>query len=121
MILVVDDNDGIREMQAAVLQSADYAVRTAADGSQALQLIEQQCPQLVLLDITMPGMTGYQVLDQLRARHGDSLPVILVSALPEDEERNHAIARGATDYISKPFDIASVLGCVRRYLPGTAA
>lgn len=117
MILIVDDNDIVREMQVAVLESASYSVRDAADGIQALALTEHTCPELVLMDITMPGMTGYQVLEILRERHGDALPIILVSALPEDEARDIAISRGATDYISKPFDIPSVLRCVKQYLP----
>ncbi|WP_018293555.1 response regulator [Mariprofundus ferrooxydans] len=116
MILIVDDNDNVREMQVAVLESANYSVRDAADGIKAIALAEEVCPELVLMDITMPGMTGYQVLEILRERHGDALPIILVSALPESEERDIAISRGATDYISKPFDIPSVLSCVKQYL-----
>jgi len=121
MILIVDDNDAIREMQVAVLESANYSVRDAASGSHALALAEETRPQLVLMDITMPGMTGYQVLDQLREKYGLDLPIVMVSALPEDEERDIALARGATDYISKPFDIPSVLNCVKQFLPDTIA
>jgi len=117
MILIVDDNEAIREMQVAVLESANYSVRDAASGDIALALAAEQQPCLVLMDITMPGMTGYQVLDQLRALYGSELPVVMVSALPEDEEREIALARGATDYISKPFDIPSVLRCVKQFLP----
>lgn len=120
MILIVDDNDAIREMQVAILESANYSVREASDGNVALALIEDEPPALVLMDITMPGMTGYQVLDRLRELYGDQLPVVMVSALPEDEERETALARGATDYISKPFDIPSVLRCVQEYLPNPA-
>ncbi|NWF36485.1 response regulator [Mariprofundus sp. KV] len=119
MILIVDDNDAIREMQVAVLESANYSVREASSGSHALTLAEETRPQLVLMDITMPGMTGYQVLDQLREKYGSELPIVMVSALPEDEERDIALARGATDYISKPFDIPSVLNCVKQFLPDT--
>ncbi|PIQ40557.1 MAG: response regulator [Thalassolituus sp. CG17_big_fil_post_rev_8_21_14_2_50_53_8] len=117
MILIVDDNDAIREMQVAVLESANYSVREAANGTHALTLAEEIKPQLVLMDITMPGMTGYQVLDQLREKYGSELPIVMVSALPENEEREIALARGATDYISKPFDIPSVLRSVKQYLP----
>ncbi|ATX82374.1 two-component system, NtrC family, response regulator PilR [Mariprofundus ferrinatatus] len=116
MILIVDDNDSIREMQVAVLESSNYVVREAADGARALALAEERRPSLVLMDITMPGMTGYQVLARLRELYGTELPIVMVSALPEDEERETAISRGATDFISKPFDIPSVLQCVRQYL-----
>jgi len=120
MILIVDDNDIVREMQVAVLESANYAVRDAADGKSALALIEHSRPHLVLMDITMPGMTGYQVLDRLREKYGPDLAVVMVSALPEDEERETAINRGATDYISKPFDIPSILECAKHYLNNVA-
>lgn len=116
MILIVDDNEAILEMQVAVLESVNYSVRAASNGFDALALASEQRPGLVLMDITMPGMTGYQVLDKLRERYGDELPIVLVSALPEDEERDTAIARGATDYISKPFEIPSILTCVQHYL-----
>lgn len=121
MILIVDDNDAIREMQIAVLESANYSVREASNGSLALTLAEETRPQLVLMDITMPGMTGYQVLDRLREKYGSELPIVMVSALPEDEERDIALARGATGYISKPFDIPSVLNCVKQFLPDPIA
>jgi len=121
MILIVDDNEIVREMQVAILESANYSVRDAADGSQALTLAGEERPSLVLLDITMPGMTGYQVLAQMREIYGNELPIVLVSALPEDEEREVAISRGATDYISKPFDIPSVLDCVKHYISCPAA
>ena len=120
MILIVDDNDSIREMQAAVLTSANYPVQTAASGLEALQLVSQSCPKLVMLDVTMPGMTGYQVLEKLREMYGEALPIIMVSALSEEEERDRAISYGATDYISKPYNIPSVLNCVKRFMPGTA-
>ncbi|PIW50281.1 MAG: response regulator [Zetaproteobacteria bacterium CG12_big_fil_rev_8_21_14_0_65_54_13] len=121
MILVVDDNDIVREMQVAVLESANYTVCDAADGIKALALTEHVCPELVLMDITMPGMTGYQVLEKLRERYGQDLPIVLVSALPEEDERDRAIANGATDYISKPFDIPHILRCVKQYLPAKVA
>ncbi|ATX79230.1 two-component system, sensor histidine kinase ChiS [Mariprofundus aestuarium] len=119
MILIVDDNDAIREMQVAVLESSNYSVRQAADGNTALALAAEQRPSLVLMDITMPGMTGYQVLDRLRELYGNALPIVMVSALPEDEERDIALAKGATDYMSKPFDIPSVLRCVNKFLNDT--
>jgi len=121
MILIVEDNDAIREMQVEILKSVNYQVLAAASGSSALEMAEAERPDLVLMDITMPGMTGYQVLDRLRERYGDALPIVMVSALPESEERETAINRGATDYISKPFDIPSIMRCVKHYLPTRTA
>ena len=120
MILIVDDNEVILEMQVAVLQSAGHQVMTANNGDSALAIIKEHSPKLILMDITMPGLTGYQVLDEVRQMYGDEIPVVLVSALPEDEERDTALAHGATDYISKPFEIPTIISCASKYLQNNA-
>ncbi|RMH50844.1 MAG: response regulator [Zetaproteobacteria bacterium] len=122
MILEVDDNDAIREIVEAVLTAEGYEVATAADGSAAVELLSRQVaeggalPELVLLDLTMPGMSGYQTLQKLRALPGgERVPVIFVSALPEEEEREHALAAGGVDYLSKPFQIPRLIELVARH------
>ncbi|MDX8413995.1 MAG: response regulator [Mariprofundales bacterium] len=123
MILEVDDNDAIREIVDAVLSSEGYAVATAASGEEAMQEIKRRLadgdalPELILLDVTMPGMSGYQTLQSLRQLpDGGSVPVIFISALPEDEERSNALAAGGVDYLSKPFQIPKLIAMVNRYL-----
>lgn len=111
MILIVDDNPSIREILEVVLTSSNYAVRCAQNGSEALSLIEKNPPRLVILDLSMPGMTGYEVLERIRGLESDScrIPVICLSALPPEEERERALSKGARDYISKPFKIPELL------------
>jgi len=117
MILIVDDNSAIREMVEEVLATSGYAVRTAASGEDALVLMESKLPGLVLLDLTMPGMSGYQTLKQIHQRFpDDNIPVVFVSAYPAEEEREHAMDMGASDYISKPFQFPDLLQCVQTYL-----
>jgi len=122
MILEVDDNDAIREIVDAVLTAEGYTVATAASGDAAMELVGRRVargealPELMLLDLTMPGMSGYQTIRKLRALPGgDRVPVIFVSALPEDEEREHALAAGGVDYLSKPFQIPRLIDLVARH------
>ena len=114
MILVVDDNPSIREILEVVLAASDYRVCCAENGSEALSLLDKEHPRLIILDLSMPGMTGYEVLERIRELKADSeIPVICLSALSPEEEREHAISKGACDYISKPFKIPELLECVR--------
>jgi len=120
MIVVVDDNSDIRELLEAVLSASGYDVRCASGGEDALTLLESQIPALMLLDLSMPGMSGYQTLEHMRKRFPDhDIPVILVSAYPPEEEREQAMRMGVRDYISKPFQIPDLLKCVQAHLQRT--
>ena len=128
MILEVDDNDAIREIVETVLSTEGYAVASAESGERAIEVIERrldaegELPQLVLLDLTMPGMSGYQTMEKLRGfPGGEEVPVVFISALPEYEERANALAAGGVDYLSKPFPIPRLLEVVKRHLPCTVA
>ena len=104
-LLVVDDNETNREMLGRRLERQGYRVSMAADGCQALQMVAQEPFDLVLLDIMMPGMDGYGVLEKMK---GDPLlrhiPVIMVSALDELESVVRCVEIGAEDYLPKPFE-----------------
>lgn len=104
-LLVVDDNETNRQMLGQRLEREGYRVSTAPDGCQALQMVSQQPFDLVLLDIMMPGMDGYGVLERMkgdpRLRH---IPVIMISALDELESVVRCIELGAEDYLPKPFE-----------------
>jgi CheY-like chemotaxis protein/class 3 adenylate cyclase len=104
-LLVVDDNDVNRDMLCRRLQREGYAAEAAEDGLQALQLLKEESFDLVLLDIMMPVLNGYQVLERLKAdpnlRH---IPVIMISALDEIDSVVRCIEIGAEDYLPKPFD-----------------
>jgi adenylate cyclase len=105
LVLVVDDDSLNRMLLTTNLQQQGYTVTSARDGKQALELLHAQPFDVVLLDLLMPEMDGYQVLAKMKQdpvlRH---LPVIVISALDEMESVIRCIEMGATDYLSKPFD-----------------
>ncbi|HEY7491469.1 MAG TPA: adenylate/guanylate cyclase domain-containing protein [Candidatus Tectomicrobia bacterium] len=109
-LLVVDDNEMNRDMLARRLARRGYTVAVAADGQQALALLETQPFDLVLLDIMMPGISGLEVLKILRQRHSVAdLPVIMATAKDQSEDIVTALQLGANDYITKPLDFPVVL------------
>lgn len=104
-ILVVDDSDTNREILARQLTRQGYQVATAADGPQALRMVEATPYDLVLLDMVMPGLSGYDVLVRLKQnQHLRYLPVIMISALDEIDSVIRCISQGAEDYLLKPFN-----------------
>jgi len=104
-MLVVDDDLLNRTLLATSLEEEGYTVETAEDGKVALDLLRERRFDVVLLDLLMPGMDGYQVLEQMKVtpnlRH---IPVIIISALDELDSVVRCIEMGATDYLPKPFD-----------------
>ncbi len=116
-ILVVDDEREIRDMTRMVLSAAGYEVATAASGKDALKMVREAPPDLVLLDINMPGMDGWETLRLLRAGEflGD-IPVVMFSVKSEFRDRVHGIQEGAVDYVTKPFEVDGLLARVRRVL-----
>jgi two-component system chemotaxis response regulator CheY len=109
-ILVVDDSNTVRNMVESALRSRRYAVLTAADGLQALEALERQPCDLVVLDINMPHMDGLSLLKAIRERAGwAALPVLMLTTEGQESDRNRAMALGASDYLVKPFKPAQLL------------
>ena len=109
VVLVVDDNEVNRELYSRYLELEGYRVLTASDGSEALDLIADQPIDLVLLDVMMPGIDGFQVLETLRQEHSpEGLPVIMATAKDESENIVKAFDLGANDYVTKPLDLRVV-------------
>ena len=105
LILVVDDTPENLEIVTRRLESQSYAVALAADGEEALAQVASLRPDLILLDVMMPKLDGYQVLERLKAEGRlHDIPVIMISALNEIESVVRCIELGAVDYLSKPFD-----------------
>jgi len=103
-ILVVDDEPDIAALVAYHLARASYRVRTVLDGSEALRAVESQIPDLVVLDLMLPGLTGLDVLRELRRRpETAAVPVILLTARREERDRIEGLELGADDYVAKPF------------------
>ena len=110
VILVVDDNEDNVDIARQMLLSRGFEVRVAYNGPSALTSVEQQRPDLILLDIMMPQMSGMEVLDRLRANPATAgVPVILVTAKDQDEDLLAGYKYGADYYITKPFSAKQLL------------
>jgi DNA-binding response OmpR family regulator len=124
-VLVVDDEPLILEFLAENLRADDFAVLTASTGAEAMRVLSAARPDVVLLDVVLPDMTGYDVCKAVRA--GDAvtdgwdadLPIIMLSAKAEHTDRVRGLTRGADDYVTKPFhypELLARIGAVRKRL-----
>ena len=122
-ILVVDDDPNISQLERLYLEKENYAVRTAADGRQALEEFRRMPPDLILLDVMLPETDGYEVLKTVRK--SGSIPVIMVTARGETFDKVLCLELGADDYIVKPFEtkevVARIKAVLRRCGQGAAA
>ncbi len=119
-ILVVDDEPDIRDTVKDILQDEGYSVATAADGEAAREKLAEQRPDLILLDIWMPGMDGISLLKQLRETIDPLMPVVMISGHGTIETAVEATKHGAVDFIEKPLSLARLLATVKTALRSTA-
>lgn len=122
-ILVVDDEPDIRYLEQMALESDGHHVMTAADGDDALAAIEVEVPDVVLLDVMMPEVDGWTVLERIKSHLDDRIStvrVIMVTSLGADMEKARGGVTGAIEYLVKPVDIDDLLSTVRRVLAGEA-
>ena len=113
-IMVADDDKSILKLLNRLLKEVGYHVITAENGKAALTLLEKYTPDLILLDITMPELDGFQVLRSIRQRF--NIPVIMLTGQHEIRIINQALALGADDYITKPFSSRELLARVKAKL-----
>lgn len=110
-ILIVDDDENINNMLSEVLEKEGFHVLRAFSGSEALLVLEQRTPDLILLDLMLPGVCGEDVLKKIRG-----IPVIIVSAKIDIENKVNLLLGGAADYVTKPFDIRELVARIKLQL-----
>jgi len=114
LVLVVDDDVRMQRMMRRMLELENYRVITAGDADAAFEVFDRENPDLVLLDVMMPGIDGYTTCQ--RIREFSQVPVIIVTALSIDEEKVRGLDSGADDYITKPFSTSELTARVRAVL-----
>ena len=113
-VLIIDDDRTARETLMAMLEGEHYDLQVAKDGMQALQMLEYLQPDLILLDVMMPGMDGYEVCRRIRATPRlAEVPIILLTALDDQDSLVRGIESGADDFLSKPADRRELIARVR--------
>jgi two-component system KDP operon response regulator KdpE len=118
-ILVVDDEPQITRVLKTTLSSQGYGVRTASDGDEAIQMMRDWAPDLVITDLRMPNLGGLELCRQIRAK--SRIPIIVLSVKGEERIKVEALDAGADDYITKPFGVRELLARVRAALRRAAA
>lgn len=117
LILIADDDEMIRQLIAAMLSAEGYRIIFAADGDQALEIVRSNLVDLVLLDVMMPGKTGFEVCQAIKSQPETRfIPVVLVTGLSRADERIQGIACGADDFLSKPVNCQELLARTRSLL-----
>jgi two-component system OmpR family response regulator len=117
-VLVVDDDEFIRDLTSSALRIAGFATTTSVSGLEALTTIERQRPDLVVLDVGLPGVDGFEVCRRLRAS-GDQTPVVFLTARDADEDKLSGFTKGGDDYLTKPFSLEELVARVRAVLRRT--
>ncbi len=116
LVLVVDDDARLREYMRVNLEVEGYTVRESESAEQALLAVADDAPDLVLLDVVMPGVDGWQLLQKLQELHG-SIPVIMFSGKVDEQSASEAEQRGARGFVGKPFDPQELLNRAKALVP----
>jgi CheY-like chemotaxis protein len=116
-ILVVEDHDDTRLVFRRMLEQEGYSIEEAADGQQAVEAARRGCPDLILMDLNLPGVDGVEATRLIREMRGlCAVPVVAVTAFDSGEYRRGAVVAGCNDYVVKPPDEGLLLGKVRAFL-----
>ena len=116
LVLIVDDDPAVREYVRVNLEAEGYLVREAAGADEGLAAVDEQSPDLILIDVMMPEIDGWEMLRRVQERHGGSIPVVMFSG-KVDEGSAVAQARGAHGFLGKPFDPQQLIDRARQIVP----
>lgn len=120
VVLIVDDDAGLRAFVRASLEFEGYSVREAGSAEEGLAVLDDEPPDLILLDVMMPKVDGWEMLRRVQERHGvGSIPVLMFSGKVDDRSANEATARGAQGFIGKPFDPQQLIESAKQMLPAS--
>jgi excisionase family DNA binding protein len=118
LVLIVDDDEHMREYVKVNLELEGYTVRAVGSADEGLAAVEEEPPALILLDVMMPRVDGWEMLRRMQERHGvDAIPVIMFSGKVDEESAADAQARGASGFIGKPFDPRQLIDSTKQLLP----
>jgi excisionase family DNA binding protein len=118
LVLIVDDDDRLREYVRVNLEMEGYSVREAASAEEGLSVLDEASPDLILLDVMMPGMDGWEMLRRVQERHGvGTIPVIMFSGKVDEESMREATERGAQGFLGKGFDPTQLVDQAKTLLP----
>ncbi len=116
-ILVVDDEADTLNLAKIILETEGYKIQTASNGQVTFKKIDQQKPDLILLDIRLPDIDGYEICRKLKGRsETETIPIVMFSASSGESAKERAFEAGADDFLGKPFAMAQLLGVVKRHL-----
>src|SRR5438132_13934190 len=118
VVLIVDDDPRLREYVRVNLEMEGYAVREAGNAEEGLNVLEEASPDLVLLDVMMPGVDGWEMLQRVQERHGvGAIPVIMFSGKVDEQAATEAASRGAQAFVGKPFSPQELIDQTKQLLP----
>jgi CheY-like chemotaxis protein len=121
-VLVVDDDAVIVRLLEVNFRLSGFEVETATSGEEAIRKAAELHPDVIVMDVMMPGLDGWAVTERLREDPGTAeTPIVLLSARVRDDDRSRGYALGVVDYVNKPFDPTDLVEVVRRHLPGAEA
>ena len=113
-VLIIEDEKNIQSFMGKILKRQEYRVLYADTGAQGLEIIRSQCPDIILLDLGLPDMNGFEIIREVRT--WTSTPIIVISARTAEQEKVSALDLGADDYITKPFGTSELLARIRASL-----
>jgi excisionase family DNA binding protein len=118
LVLIVDDDENMREYVKVNLELEGYSVRAVGSAEEGLAAVEEEAPSLILLDVMMPKVDGWEMLRRMQERHGvDAIPVIMFSGKVDERSASDAQARGAKGFIGKPFDPRQLIESTKQLIP----